>query len=60
MIIETASIGMVALASIGVTVLLIRKQAERDKRMSESLDRNTKVLDELKIFLVRLNGKLTK
>ena len=58
MILETTSIGTVALASIGVTVLLIRKQSERDKRMAESLNKNTTVLDELKTILYRLNGKL--
>ena len=58
MIIETISIGTVALASIGVTVLLIKKQAERDRRMADSLDKNTTILDELKTILYRLNGKL--
>ena len=58
MIVETVGLGSVAIAAIGLSALLIKKQAERDKRMAESLDKNTTILDELKTVLYRLNGKL--
>lgn len=56
--IEEFSLGAVAIASIGLSALLVKKQSERDKRMAESLNRNSSILDELKIFLVRLNGRI--
>ena len=56
--IEEFSLGAVAIAAIGLSALLVKKQSERDKRMAESLNRNTTVLDELKIFLIRLNGRI--
>ena len=64
MIAETIGLGSVALAAIGLAVLIVRKSARRDElnakkdeRFAQALDKNTVVQNELKIYLVGLNGR---
>lgn len=53
---ETVSVGAICLALISTLILLIKKHFETDKSFRKSLDDNTRVIGDLRLLLLRING----